>query len=114
MDAVGDVVGQVHDLAFHGFAGFGSSCLQPAEHVLVIRVHAELHATATVVLGRFGEGPRVFDGRVQRSLVRFTPADRPSEWKTFGSSRVSRRSVCALPSNPPMSAAMSASARSPL
>ena len=59
MDAIGDVVGQVHDLAFHGFAGFGSSCLQPAEHVLVIRVHAELHAAATVVLGRFGEGPRV-------------------------------------------------------
>ena len=48
------------------------------------------------------------------ALVRFTPADRPSEWKTFGSSRVSRRSVCALPSNPPMPAAMSASARSPL
>ena len=36
--------------------------------------------------------------------VRLRPAGRPSGWARLGSSRVSRRSVWALPSKPPMSA----------
>ena len=39
--------------------------------------------------------------------VRLSPAGRPSGWVRLGSSRVSSRSVCALPSKPPMSRAIS-------
>ena len=46
--------------------------------------------------------------------VRFSPAEAPLCLKVFVSIRVSRRRVCALPSNPPMSLAISLSAVSPL
>ena len=46
--------------------------------------------------------------------VRLRPRLRPSASNVLGSSRVSSRNVCALPSKPPTSAASSASARSPL
>ena len=43
--------------------------------------------------------------------VRLSPAGRPSGWARLGSRRVSRRSVWALPSKPPMPAATASSAR---
>ncbi len=50
-----------------GLRAVGRARLQPAEHVRIIRVDAELHAALPFrMLGGFGEGPRVFDGRIQR------------------------------------------------
>ena len=66
-----------------------------------------------------GTGPRprrhgylVAASRLAR--VRLSPAGRPSGWTRLGSRRVRMRRVCALPSKPPMSAATSSRAVSPL
>ena len=66
---------------------------------------------------RPGRAPRAhgyFTDASRLARVRLRPTARPSGATTLGSSRVSRRSVWALPSNPPMCALRSASARSPL
>ena len=68
MHRVGDVVGQVHHLAFHRLGAGRSALLEPAEHVHVVRVDAEFHAAAALRMRRsLRIGPWVLDRRVQRS-----------------------------------------------
>src|SRR5699024_12708538 len=54
-----------------------------------------------IVASLRGQGYFVTASRLAR--VRLRPAGRPSSAMTFGSIRVIRRNVCALPSKPPMS-----------
>ena len=66
MHGVGDIIRKVHDLAFHGLGSLRRADLEPSEYRLVIRVDAEyLRPLPLWVLVGFGQGPRVFDGRVQ-------------------------------------------------
>ena len=68
MHAVGDVIGQVHHLAFDGTAGgVGRVLFEPSEHVRIIRIDAEFRAALPFRMrGGFGKRPRVFDGRIER------------------------------------------------
>ena len=68
MHAVGDVIGQVHHLAFDGTAGgVGRVLFEPGEHVRIIRIDAEFRAALPFRMrGGFGKRPRVFDGRIER------------------------------------------------
>ena len=68
MHAVGDVIGQVHHLAFDGTAGgVGRVLFEPGEHVRIIRIDAEFRTALPFRMrGGFGKRPRVFDGRIER------------------------------------------------
>ena len=71
MHAVGDVIGQVHHLAFDGTAGgVGRVLFEPGEHVRIIRIDAEFRTALPFRMrGGFGKRPRVFDGRIERGTI---------------------------------------------
>ena len=68
MHAVGDVVGQIHYLAFDGTLRYvGDVLFKPCEHVHIVRIDAEFRAAFSFRMrGVFGKRPRVFDGRIER------------------------------------------------
>ncbi len=61
---VGDVVGEVHHLGLDAAYAPGRFRAQPAEHVLVVGIDAELEPS-TGIGKRMRGGPRVLAGRVQ-------------------------------------------------
>ena len=74
----------------------------------VVGVHAEL------ALRRSRRAQGYLQAASRLARVRLSPADPPSGPTTLASSRVSTRSVCALPSKPPHACAASSRASSPL
>src|SRR6185312_11981432 len=96
-----------HDLGLQAAAADRGGGADPVEGRPVVGVDAVL------ALARPAR-PRVFHRRVQHRTVRLSPAGAPSGARILASNRVSARSVCALPSNPPQGAATASSAASPL
>ena len=72
----------------------GRAVAQPGEDVGVVGVHPEL-------AGAGAAGPRVLATGVQRGAGQVEAGGGAAGARTFASSRVSTRSVCALPSKPP-------------
>lgn len=110
MHAVGDVIGQVHHLAFDGTAGgVGRVLFEPGEHVRIIRIDAEFRTALPFRMrGGFGKRPRVFDGRIERGTRQIHACGTSVGKQYFRSRRVNNRKVCALPSKPPILPAISA------
>ena len=106
---VGDVVGEVHDLRLDAAAPCRPAPdPDPVERRPVVVVHAELgalpgHAVAVDAArrGRVGDRPGVLRAGVERRPGQVEADRAPDASAVFASSRVSRRSVWALPSNPP-------------
>ena len=66
MHAVGDVVGQVHDLAFHRCRIDGRVPLEPGKDLLIIGIDTVLGRPLPLgMLGRIGQGPGILDGGIQ-------------------------------------------------
>ena len=66
MDAVGDVVGQIHHLALHRSGVDGSALLEPPENLHIVGIHAELRAALALGMkGGLLQRPWIFHRGVQ-------------------------------------------------
>ena len=110
---VGDVVGEVHDLRLDAAAPAVRSTASRIQskagrsssytpNLAPSRVMPSLCTPPGTGASAIGQGYFVQASSVAR--VRLRPTEAPAASDVFASSRVSRRSVCALPSNPPQSA----------
>ena len=92
-------------------AALGGAFADPVEDGKVVLVGAELAGPLAVDdRGVVARTTGISQAASRLARVRFRPAGQPSGRRTFGSSRVSSRSVWALPSKPPMACATSFSA----